>query len=184
MNISLVRHIDYWVGVPLCLLLSILNIILDFFKIALRKKKNTYQNILFIKLSEMGAIVLSYPLIKSIKKLYPDAEIFFVTFARNKEIFKLFEGLVKDRNIFTIREDSAMSFVWDTFKVVFNMRREKIDMTLDLEFFSRFTAILTYLSKARKRIGFARYTFEGLYRGNLLTHNIQFNPLSHIVNIS
>lgn len=50
----------------------------------------------------------------------------------------------------------------------------------DLEFFSRFTAILSYLSGAKKIVGFYRYGFEGLYRGNFLTHKVQYNPTIHI----
>ena len=49
-----------------------------------------------------------------------------------------------------------------------------------MDFFSRFTAILAYLLKADRRVGFYCYTFEGLYRGFLLTHKVQYIPLNHI----
>jgi ADP-heptose:LPS heptosyltransferase len=87
--------------------------------------------------------------------------------------------IIEPRNILTITDDSPAAFISDTFRVLFQMRKAKIDITFDLELFSRFTAILTYLSGASKRIGFSRYYFEGLYRGNLLTHNIQYNPMIH-----
>ena len=60
------------------------------------------------------------------------------------------------------------------------MRKERVDIIFDLELFSRFTALLTFLSRGNKKIGFYNYTFEGLYRGNFLTHRIQYNPLLHI----
>jgi ADP-heptose:LPS heptosyltransferase len=55
-----------------------------------------------------------------------------------------------------------------------------MDIVFDLEFFSRFTAILAYLSGSKKSAGYYRYTFENLYRGNMLTHRFQYNPFLHI----
>lgn len=179
MNIEIMRYADYWLGVPLCFLLSCFNSI--FKTITFRPKpKNTVQKILFIKLSELGAIILSYPLLKRIKENYASAELFFVTFSRNKDIFCLLDEIIPDKNILVIRENNPGLIIFDTLKVITRLRREKIDIVFDLEFFVRFTAIITYLIKANKRVGFYRYGFEGLYRGTLLTHKMQYNPLIHI----
>lgn len=178
MNINVMRQLDYWLGNPLCFFISILNRITRYGKAVANKQ--AYQKILFIKLSEMGAIILAYPLLQRIKEEYPAAELFFVTVEKNKPVLGLFGGIIKEKNIFTISENSLFLFITDTFKVIRKIRRERMDIALDLEFFSRFSAILTYLSHADKKIGFYRYTFEGLYRGCFFTHNIQYNPLNHI----
>lgn len=178
MKIELMRHIDYFAGRPICFLLSLINFfsgLLDFKK----KESINYKNILFIKLSEMGSIILLHPLIDQMRRDYPDAEIFFLTFEKNKYIFDLLKSLPK-KNVLTIREGPFPSFVWDFLKAIVKIRKLKIDLALDLELFSRCTAILAYLSAAKKRAGFFRYDFEGLYRGNLLTHRVQYNPLIHI----
>ena len=60
------------------------------------------------------------------------------------------------------------------------MRREGIEVVFDLELFTRVTAILTYLSGAPVRVGFHKFRMEGLYRGNLHTHKIQYNFQQHI----
>jgi ADP-heptose:LPS heptosyltransferase len=179
MNIKLMRSLDYWLGLPLCFVLSNLNCIL---KLAPYRKKDSLpvRNALFIKLSELGAIILAYPLLRRLKEEYCSAELFFVTFEKNRSIFALLEGIVPEKNILTIRDDSIFAFALDTMRIIKKLRHRKIDIVFDLEFFSRFSAILTYLVKAGKRIGFYRYTFEGLYRGELLTHKIQYNPLSHM----
>ncbi|MDD5005856.1 MAG: glycosyltransferase family 9 protein [Candidatus Omnitrophica bacterium] len=178
MNLNLVRKIDYWIGVPLCFMFSVVNSISRF--IPFRRKPNaTPRKILFIKLSEIGSIILSYSLIDLARKEYPQAKIFFLTFERNKSIFELLK-VIPEENILIIRESPPHLFIWDTLRVIRKLNREKIDIAFDLELFSRFTAILAYLSSADKRIGFYRYHFEGLYRGNLLTHNIGHNPLIHI----
>jgi ADP-heptose:LPS heptosyltransferase len=180
MHIELMRVIDYWLGVPLCFLLSAADAMGRVMRITGRPVKNAHRKMMFIKLSEMGAIILSYPLLARIKKDRPEADIFFITFQRNRDVFRLFPGLIKEENILTIRDSGPAAFITDTFRAIRRMRREKIDIIFDLEFFSRFTAILAYLSVAGKRIGFHRYNYEGLYRGNLLTHRVQYNPLMHI----
>jgi len=179
MNVAAARNVDYWLGVPLCFLFSGINFVLKAFNFK-KKEKKPPQKIALIKLSELGAIILAYPLLKSIKKEYPEADLFFVTFRKNKDVFTLLEDIVSEENVLTIREDSVRGFVLDTLKVTSNLLRKNIDVVFDLEFFSRFTACLAFLTGAGKRVGFYRYTFEGLYRGNLLTHNILYNPLSHI----
>jgi len=180
MNIRAMRIIDYWLGRPLCFLLSVANFILRITGLGRKKHRAGPEKILFIKLSEMGAIVLAYPLMNKIKKERQPEEMFFLTFSKNRDIFKILGGIIPDKNIFVIREDCIFLFIMDTLRVIGKIRKEKIDIVFDLEFFSRFTAILTYLSGAKKRIGYFKFTFEGLYRGSLLTHRFQYNQFLHI----
>jgi len=56
---------------------------------------------------------------------------------------------------------------------------ERIDTAIDMDFFSRFTALLSFLVCRDNRVGFHRYTNEGLYRGNLLTHRVMYSPHVH-----
>jgi len=173
------KKVDYWLGIPLCFILSGLNSIL---KLIPTKKIKTSapDKILFIKLAELGAIILSYPLLERVKKEYPSAKLFYLTFAANKDIFNLLDKIIPKERIILIRENSLFHFVFDTLRAISRLHKADLDIIFDLEFFSRFTSILTYLIGAKKRAGFYPYAFEGLYRGNLLTHKIQFNPLSHI----
>lgn len=173
------RILDYWCGVPLCFFLSISNSIYKalFFR---KKQAGAVKKIAFIKLSELGAIILAYPLLKRIKEEYPQAELFFVTFKKNRDVFTLLGNVVPRGNILTINEESLPLFIFDTLKAIRRLRRERVDFIFDLEFFSRFSSILTCASGAGKSIGFYRYTFEGLYRGNFLTHRVQYNPFHHI----
>lgn len=180
MNIKAMRIIDYWAGVPLCFLFSIVNFFTRLISFRGAKKNIGTEKILFIKLSELGAIILAYPLLNKIKKELPSAEMFFLTFSKNRGIFKILGNVIRDQNIFVIREDSIFAFISDTLGVIRRIRKEKMDIVFDLEFFSRFTAILTYLSKSKKRAGYYKYTFEGLYRGSMLTHKFQYNPFLHI----
>ncbi len=178
MNLSLVRWVDFWVGVSVCFLLSLFKGIVQlFFKP--KTSPGPVKKILFIKLSELGAILLAYPLMRRIKNQFPDAQIYFLTFSKGKGVFKLLGGLCPDEHILTIREN-AFFFIPDLIQVLIRLCREKVDISIDLEFFARVSAILSFFSKAPKRVGFHRYDLEGLYRGNLLTHKVFYNPLQHV----
>ena len=127
----------------------------------------------------MGSIILACPLIEQARKELPHAEIFFLSFNKNRPAIEVL-NILPYKNILTIRDESFFLFITDTFKIIFRLRKEKIDIAFDLELFSRFTALLTYFSGATKKVGFYRYSMEGLYRGNFLTHRVQYNPLLHI----
>ena len=60
------------------------------------------------------------------------------------------------------------------------MRALQLDAVLDLELFARVSAILAGLSGARIRVGFHRFTQEGLYRGDLMNRPVLYNPYQHI----
>ena len=55
-----------------------------------------------------------------------------------------------------------------------------LDTVVDLELFSRFTALLTGFAGANRRVGFHRFHNEGLYRGEMLTHRVAYNPHIHV----
>ena len=57
------------------------------------------------------------------------------------------------------------------------IRELQIDAAIDLEFFSRSSAALTYLSGAGSRVGFHTFFGEGPYRGDLMTHRLALQSL-------
>jgi len=178
MKVSVVRKIDYWLGVPACFLLTLLHYILklNFFR---RKPAAAPKKFLFIELSEMGSAILAYPAMRYVKDNYPEAELFFMIFKKNRASVDI-SGIVPEKNVLTISDQSLFSFFRDVLKNIFRMLKEKIDVAFDLEFFARSTAILAYLSGAPKRVGFYKYHMEGLYRGDFFTHKIQYNFQQHI----
>jgi ADP-heptose:LPS heptosyltransferase len=204
MKVDLMRKIDFYIGVPLCLFISI------FFKIIfifsrkgniqlsnaapqlqssegqlsnaapqLQSSEGQPKNVLFIELSEMGSAILVDPAMKKLRRNLTNSELFFVIFKKNKPSLNLL-NTVKEENIFTIQEDSFFSLTFDTLRFLLWARDRNIDTVIDLELFSRFTAILTILSGAVNRVGFYGYHNEGLYRGDFLTRKVSYNPHIHI----
>jgi ADP-heptose:LPS heptosyltransferase len=136
------------------------------------------KNILFIELSEMGSAILVDPAMRKLKK-ETGAELYFAIFKKNKPSLDLL-GTIPNENIYIIREHNLFAFIIDTFKFFFWTRKRKIDAVIDLELFSRFTALLAGFSGAPYKIGFHAYYNEGLYRGNFLSHKVAYNPHIHI----
>lgn len=176
MKVDTMRWIDRNIGVPLCFFISILIKIKRLLSRALTPTKP--RKILFIELSEMGSMVLAYSLLKKTKELFPDAELYFLTFEKNRYAIDIL-NIIPQENVKTIKNRSFLLFLNSTFKAVRQFRRTKISTVLDMEFFSRFTSIISYLCGAKERVGYSRYFSEGLYRGNILTHKVIYNPHIH-----
>lgn len=171
------RSIDRRLGVPLCFVLSCLH---GFRKIF--SKPKLIQNpgrILFIELSEMGSMVLAYSLFKKTREMFPDAELYFLTFKENRYAVDIL-GIIPEENIITLSSRSFFSFLFSSVGAVRKLRKRKISVAVDMELFARLTAILSYFSGAKNRVGYFRYHSEGLYRGNFLTHKVAFNPHIHM----
>ena len=169
------RAIDKWAGIPLTFCLTILQRLL---RIAGVVRKQPLQRILFIELSEMGSTILVDPALQKAKNQL-SAELFFLIFHKNSGSLKL-TGTIPSANIFTLREDNLFALLVDTIRFFIWVRRNRIDTVVDLELFSRFTALLSGFSGATRKVGFYSFYNEGLYRGELLTHRVSYNPHIHI----
>lgn len=169
---------DYWVGRALCVLVTSICRISGIFTLA-RKGPASPRKILFLELSEMGAAILAYSAMREARSLYPAAELYFWIFKENAESVHVLDVIPKE-NVMTTRTDNLALFLLDTLRNLIRIRRERIDTVIDMELFSRFTSILTYLSGASSRAGFHKFTLEGLDRADIYTHKVAYNPYNHI----
>ncbi len=174
-SINAMRRIDRLAGVPLCFLATIILKLRWQFQ---RRLPRPIQRVLFVELSEMGSTILADPAIRKMRER-TSAENYFVIFARNADSLAI-TGTIDRRNVFTIRTNSLWHLAADTLAFLLWTRRNAIDTVVDLELFSRFTGLLTGLSGADRRVGFYRFNNEGLYRGDMLTHRVAYNPHIHI----
>ncbi|HVO91529.1 MAG TPA: glycosyltransferase family 9 protein, partial [Terriglobales bacterium] len=174
-SINAMRRIDRLAGVPLCFLTTIILKLQWQFQ---RRPPRPIQRILFVELSEMGSTILAEPALRKVRKC-TDAENYFVIFARNADALAI-TGTIDRRNVFTIRTNSLWHLAVDTLAFLLWTRRNAVDTVVDLELFSRFTGLLTGLSGADRRVGFYQFGNEGLYRGDMLTHRVAYNPHIHI----
>ena len=168
-------RIDHFVGLPLCFFISIwasLVKLLSFRKRSLLPERP--RRILILKWFGMGSIVLAKDLVYSIRARYPKAKVVFLTF--NNQL-----GLIKTLDltdeVLIVRKDTPLVFLIDAFKMLISLSLKKIDITIDLEYYSKFSAIVSYLSGAPLRVGFYLPSF---WREALFTHLVYFNYFRHI----
>jgi lipopolysaccharide heptosyltransferase II len=172
MNLIFQRKLDRYGGAFLCRVLSLI-------PFRERTVKEDPEKILVILLSEMGSLVLAYPMFETLKKKYPHAAVHALVFKQNREILEIIEAIPKD-NIHTIDNQSICTFGRDSLRAIKEIRSLRFDAVVDCELFARVSSIISRLSGAPLRIGFHPYTQEGLYRGSFINRPVLYNPYLHI----
>jgi ADP-heptose:LPS heptosyltransferase len=168
--------IDRLVGVPLCASLTLVRRLTG--GRFLPERVEVPRKVLFLKLAEQGSTVLAYPAISRAIQLVGRENVFFLVFEENRFILDAM-GLIPPENVITIRHKQPFELAWQALRALWRVRRERLDAAVDLEFFSRGSAVLTFLSGARQRVGFHTFFGDGPYRGDLMTHRLSYNPYLH-----
>jgi len=172
-----IRRIDRIVGSLLCALFTLVRRVAD--ALGGSRPPDPPRRILFLKLIEQGATVLAADAIRLAAERVGRDNVYFCVFAENRFILDVLD-LVPAANILPIRSTHFGLFVLDALRSLARIRRVRIDAVVDMEFFSRASAIFAFLSGARRRVGLHRFGAEAPYRGDLLTHRLQHNPYLHV----
>jgi len=174
-NARVLQKIDGSLGVVLCFCLTLLRRCTEIWS---KKEIVQPESILFLKLAEQGSTVLAHEAIRLATETVGRNNVYFMVFEENRFILDLL-GLIPPENVLTIKTRSALVTVLSGFERLWQIRRLRAVACIDMEFFARFTAALSWLTGARVRVGFHSYFGEGPYRGDLLTHRILYNPHIH-----
>lgn len=172
MRTGTIRTLDYWLGVPACAALTAVS----------RFRSRRYappRRIAFVKFIEQGATVLAREAIERAAATVGRDNLYFCVFESNRAILDVL-GIIPAGNVVCIRDGSFGTFVVDFLGAIATLRRRQVDTVIDMEFFSRASAIFATLAGARIRVGLHRFTGELPYRGDLMTHRVQYNPHLHI----
>ncbi len=176
LRVATMRWIDRHVGIPLCAIAT-LCLWLTHHLLPARKRPDQPREVLFIELSEMGSAILADPAMRRAQA--QGANIHFLIFANNRVSLELLDT-VKRTQVMVIDPRNLLVLARSSLAFLIEARRRRIDCVIDLELFSRFTALLSGLSGATCRVGFHRLHGEGLWRGDMLTHRVLYNPHQHI----
>lgn len=177
MKATTIRALDYWLGVPATALLTGLRRVQDL--AAAATPAGPPRRILFLKFIEQGATVLAQDAIARATRAVGRDNVFFCVFESNRAILDVTDAIPRE-NILVIRDQALTTFASDFLGAAMFARRNGIDAVIDMEFFSRASAIFAFLSGASTRVGLHRFTGELPYRGDLMTHRIQYLPQLHI----
>lgn len=174
-GILILQRTDHWVGTPLCAILTLLRRI---FESAGRPGPRQVQRILFVKFAEQGSTVLAYSAIRRAIDMVGRENVYFVVFEDNRFILDAMDIIPED-NVITIATQSLFRFALTTLRSVHRVRKIRVDAVIDMEFLTRFSAMLTFATGAKTRAGFHTFFGDGPYRGDLMTHRLLYNPHLH-----
>jgi ADP-heptose:LPS heptosyltransferase len=174
-GISALQRTDRWVGVPLCAILTVFRRI---FESTGPPGPHQVRRILFVKFAEQGSTVLAYPAIRRATEMVGRENVYFVVFEDNRFILDVMEIIPKE-NVITIATHSPFGLALSALRAVLRARKIGIDAVIDMEFLTRFSAMLTFATGARSRVGFHTFFGDGPYRGDLMTHRLLYNPHLH-----
>lgn len=175
-NAPLLQTIDRVVGVPLCFAATLL---LRLRRILSRSAPAGYpDSILFLKLAEQGSTVLAHEAFSRAVRRLGRENVYILLFEENRFVVDLLE-VVPPENVLTIETRSAWTMVLSLCRRLRQIRRRRIGAVIDMEFFTRFPAVITWLTGAPIRVGFHGATGTAPYRGDLHTHRLLYNPHLH-----
>ena len=174
MNVKALQQADRWVGIPLCFALTLLRKLFG----GSAPHNPRPRSILFVKLAEQGSTVLAYPALRRAVEIAGRDNVYFIAFRDNRFILDAL-GVIPEQNVITVSVGGLWKFIGSMLSAIRQLRRLKFDAAIDMEFFSRGSAALTFLSGARQRVGFHPFGGAGPYRGDLMTHRLIYNPHLH-----
>jgi ADP-heptose:LPS heptosyltransferase len=137
--------------------------------------RESVERILILKLWGMGSIVLAFPLLVRLRERHPHARIDFLSLRENAAVLELIPQL--DRRLALDLGRGIPAFLAATLRAIAALRRERYDLLYDLEFFTRFSAILSLLVRPRRSHGFSS---KNQWRGRLHDVQVPFNAYHHV----
>ncbi len=174
------KFFDRFVGIPICILLSIIKYIRAFLDREVEAQNREFQSqsasvysidepkkILFIQLSALGDTILAIPTVRAIRCRYPNTELSFLASPTNLSYLERCPYI-----------DRKILFRSPLYQLIQTVRREHFDWVIDLEHWSRFSVLLAYGTGASRLIGF---TAAHQYRHYLFNDTVPHIPGKHEV---
>ncbi|MCB4755507.1 MAG: glycosyltransferase family 9 protein [Elusimicrobia bacterium] len=152
----MIRQLDFLVGVPLVNTLGLLT----------RKGRPIPQGIkklLLIKFAAMGDTILLVPVLRQLRKALPRVQIHWLVSSINQSIAQTVPYVDK-----IYAWEGGLNFT--LVKLIAALRREKYDLVIDGEQWSRGSPLMAYLTGSKIRIGFDT---PCQYRASLFTHTLK-----------
>jgi ADP-heptose:LPS heptosyltransferase len=175
MKIKHMKFLDKYAGYAACVLLTASGRLFGSGKPVIIEKEKI-KKILIMKFWGLGSILLLSPAIAGIREDFGGARLVFFTAGRNSEIceslgiFDEVRYLEVDSGLFGF----ARSLAWNMARIV----RDRFDMVVDFEFFTRFSAVLTFFTFSKIKAGY--HAWEA-WRGDLHNIKVPFNRYWNIM---
>jgi len=162
--------IDAVFGTPLVYIINVAARFLGFILRIDHSLDKQFKTIVISKYVGLGSIIQATPLIQTLRKKFPDANIIFATVNGNKV---LLDHIPEINEVITISDKNFFSVIGSSIKLLLKLWRIKPQLFIDLEFHSNYSSIITTLSKSRNRLGF--YKPDKTYRKGIYNYLVPFN---------
>jgi len=133
------------------------------------------RKVLVVKFWGIGSIALAGQTLVALKRRYPEAEFSFLTLESNRHFLRHVPPV--DKVICLDIRGGGLRVVSRILKLFHTLRRLRFDLVMDLEFFTRFSALVSFMTGAPVRVGF--HAWE-VWRGNLHNVTVPFNRYWHV----
>jgi heptosyltransferase II len=122
-------------------------------------KSTRAENILIIKWGALGDLIMATSTIQAIRDNYPASKITMLSNPVMRELLP--EGFIIDEYIFLNRDGRHVNEPFlNQVKMIRELRKRKFDLAFNLKWKSERASVLTYLSGAKKRIGYRQKYFS------------------------
>lgn len=141
-----------------------------------REAEYPAKRVLAIKFWGIGSLQLLTPALATLRRRHPFAEITLLTLAGNAEFAR---GLGLVDHVVTLDVGTAgwVHVARRIVRLLRTLRATRFDAVYDFEFFTRFSGLVSLLTRAPRRHGFAS---PSVWRGGFHTDTIVFNRYWHV----
>ncbi len=168
-SVRAARLLDRWGGLPACALLA------PAWRRPGRPLPAAPERVLVLKFWEGGLIVMGAPWFRALRRRYPGAKIDFLTLDVNAQLAAM-AGAAD--SVLALRVTAGLpAFFLDLLRLLPRLRAARYSLLLDLEFMSRFSAVLTALLRPGFAVGFSH---PGAWRGRFHDAPVPFRDDRHM----
>lgn len=142
----------------------------------LSRPREPVRKVLLVKFWGMGSLQLLTPAVRVLRTRYPDAELTLLTLDQNRAFA---QGLgIYDRVLdLKVSDAGWFGLASRILRLFWGLRRERFDVVYDLEFFTKFSAVVTAISGSPVSYGFSS---PQVWRGRFHSHTVPFNRYWHV----
>lgn len=177
MNFDQMKLVDYCVGGLLCALIGFTRKV--FFPVDPSRKLAALpvRSIAVLKFLGMGSILQAIPMIAALRERFPGARLTLVTSADNRAFAHLVPYFDE---VLTIELSRPLGLARDLVRTLARLRAQRLDLLLDLEFFSNFSGFYSAFAGATWSVGFAT---PKSFRNWIYCEVVSFDHGRHIADI-
>ncbi|MEZ6195247.1 MAG: glycosyltransferase family 9 protein [Planctomycetota bacterium] len=171
MNLAFGKFVDRWIGIPLVQLCRLIEAV----RAALGGRgRPEMRSILLIKLWGAGNVVLLLPIVRRLRRTFPEARITFLTLRGNGALLAATPDVDE---VLELDVRGPFRFLASLLGVLAALRRARCVLSIDFEQFCRLSSLVAWLSGAVQRVGLRT---EGQSRHQLSTVVVPYRDDQHM----